>query len=95
MVNAAYAAKIAGIGKDRTSSAIVRTALALAKELDLDVVAEGVETQEQADFLLAAGCTVMQGYFLSRPVDGPTATRVVAENAMDLRRKPGADSIAA
>jgi diguanylate cyclase (GGDEF)-like protein/PAS domain S-box-containing protein len=47
--------------------AIVRSILAMAAHLRLRVVAEGVETREQADFLAANGCPVMQGYLFARP----------------------------
>lgn len=47
---------------------IVRTAIRLAHDLDIDVVAEGVETEAQYQFLLQAGCTKMQGYLISRPL---------------------------
>ena len=39
----------------------------VAKELGLDVSAEGVETAAQRDFLLASGCRVMQGFFFAKP----------------------------
>ena len=48
-------------------AAIVRMVLSMAAELKLKVVAEGVETQDQIDFLSAHGCDSMQGYFYSRP----------------------------
>ncbi|GEM_PF-1268392 len=47
---------------------IVRTVIALAQALRLDIVAEGIETAAQADLLLAMGCTVAQGYFYARPM---------------------------
>jgi len=40
----------------------------MAAKLSLVVVAEGVETQEQLEFLRAANCDLVQGYFLGRPV---------------------------
>ena len=49
-------------------SAIVRTILALANSLDLNVIAEGVETDAQMDFLVSCGCAAFQGYLFSRPV---------------------------
>lgn len=52
---------------DANSTAIVESILAVAKHLGLSVVAEGVETQAQADFLTANGCEFLQGYLFSRP----------------------------
>ena len=52
---------------DPNDAAIVRTILALAESLDLQVVAEGVETQGQLDFLRHNGCRAFQGYFFGRP----------------------------
>jgi diguanylate cyclase (GGDEF)-like protein/PAS domain S-box-containing protein len=53
---------------DPNDAAIARTILSLAHSLDLGVVAEGVETTGQHDFLLANGCTQFQGYLFGRPV---------------------------
>lgn len=56
------------IGQVKTEEALIETILLMASKLQLDVVAEGVETQEQLDFLRAAHCDLVQGYFLGRPV---------------------------
>jgi diguanylate cyclase (GGDEF)-like protein/PAS domain S-box-containing protein len=53
---------------DPNDAAIARTILSLARSLDLSVVAEGVETAGQRDFLLQCGCKAFQGYFFGRPV---------------------------
>jgi EAL domain-containing protein (putative c-di-GMP-specific phosphodiesterase class I) len=53
---------------DGDSAAIVRTIIALGHNLGLKVLAEGVETDDQVDFLLANGCDELQGYWFSRPV---------------------------
>jgi len=53
---------------DANDAAIARTVLALGHSLGLNVVAEGVETSGQRDFLLENGCTLFQGYFFGRPV---------------------------
>nr|WP_295772803.1 EAL domain-containing protein [Rhodoferax sp.] len=53
---------------DPNDAAIARTILSLAHSLDLSVVAEGVETAGQRDFLLKMGCKAFQGYFFGRPV---------------------------
>jgi EAL domain-containing protein (putative c-di-GMP-specific phosphodiesterase class I) len=53
---------------DPNDAAIARTVLALGQSFGLSVVAEGVETVGQLDFLLENGCTQFQGYLFGRPV---------------------------
>jgi diguanylate cyclase (GGDEF)-like protein len=53
---------------DASSKALVQSILAMAGHLGLRVVAEGVETQAQADFLIANDCDSMQGYLYARPM---------------------------
>ncbi|AVP56523.1 EAL domain-containing protein [Pulveribacter suum] len=53
---------------DASDAAIVRTIIALAASLDLQAIAEGVESEQQRDWLAAAGCTHFQGYLFSRPL---------------------------
>jgi EAL domain-containing protein (putative c-di-GMP-specific phosphodiesterase class I) len=55
------------IGTRREDYAIVAAIIGLAKNLDLDVVAEGVETAEQLDALRHLGCPRLQGYLFARP----------------------------
>ena len=52
---------------DRADAAIVCAVLAMARGLELEVIAEGVETEAQRDFLLAQGCAQVQGFFYARP----------------------------
>lgn len=59
---------VGGITSDPTRLAIVRAVVGLASELNLSVVAKGVETAEQAELLLALGCTRAQGFLLGRPM---------------------------
>lgn len=56
------------IAVDSSDQAIVRTIIAMAHTLNLNVIAEGVETEEQQGLLLNNGCTHYQGYFYGRPV---------------------------
>ncbi len=52
----------------RRSEVIVETIIIMAKNLGLDVIAEGVETQAQLDFLKQRGCYTYQGYYFSKPL---------------------------
>jgi diguanylate cyclase (GGDEF)-like protein len=53
---------------DPNDAAIARTVAALGQTLGLKVIAEGVETEAQRDFLAESGCHAYQGYFISRPL---------------------------
>ncbi len=55
------------IVSDTQDAAIVRAIVAMCRSLGLAVVAEGVETQTQHDYLLGCGCDILQGYLLGRP----------------------------
>jgi len=56
------------IATNSSDLAIVKTIIAMADSLHLDVIAEGVETQEQRQLLLAMGCKEYQGYLFGRPM---------------------------
>lgn len=53
---------------DKEDSAIVRTIITMSRTLGVRVIAEGVETAEQLDFLRQEGCDLAQGYYLSKPI---------------------------
>ena len=68
-----------GIGKNFKDEVITRTIISMARELGLRVVAEGVETERQVDFLLRENCPLMQGYFFYRPMDAIQVQQVFKE----------------
>lgn len=59
---------VRGIPQDKNDAAIAGAVIAMAHKLDIQVIAEGIETREQFDFLRAEGCDVAQGYYLSKPL---------------------------
>ncbi len=59
---------INGLPDSKIDVALVKTIITLAHSLDFDVVAEGVETQEQYDFLKDFNCNIAQGYLLHKPL---------------------------
>ena len=61
---------VQGVTRDKEDAALVEVIIAVAEKLDLDVVAEGVETQEQADFLKRHGQVLHQGYLYCKPMPG-------------------------
>jgi EAL domain-containing protein (putative c-di-GMP-specific phosphodiesterase class I) len=59
---------VSDLPEDRENAAITEAIIALARALDLKTIAEGVETQAQAQMLSSAGCDYLQGYLFSKPV---------------------------
>lgn len=60
---------VRGVTADPKNQAIVKSVIQMAHSLDLTVVAEGVETEEELAFLANNHCDVLQGYFISRPLN--------------------------
>jgi len=73
------------IGQLKTEEALVETILLMASKLQLAVVAEGVETQEQLEFLRAADCDLVQGYFLGRPMPAAQFREMLQRQQDELR----------
>ncbi|WP_286742146.1 EAL domain-containing protein, partial [Aquabacterium sp. UBA2148] len=82
------------------AQAIVEAVVRLAHALGLKVVAEGVETQDQADILAQLHCDELQGFLFARPMSEPTlmkwlgqrgAPMPLASNAIPLDTQPEAD----
>lgn len=63
---------------DPRNAAIAKSIILLAQSLNLSVIAEGVELQQQMDFLAAHDCDIMQGFLFSKPVDANELTRMLA-----------------
>jgi len=59
---------VRGLPDDEEDSAIARSIIALAQSLNLDIIAEGVETKEQEKFMVNNGCENIQGYLYSKPI---------------------------
>jgi EAL domain-containing protein (putative c-di-GMP-specific phosphodiesterase class I) len=66
---------VADVPGDGDQNAIVAAIVALAHALEIKVVAEGVETAMQREFLKNCGCDFLQGYLTGRPVDADSAAR--------------------
>jgi EAL domain-containing protein (putative c-di-GMP-specific phosphodiesterase class I) len=69
---------IAELGRNRKDSAIVGAVIVLASSLGMEIVAEGIETQEQADELRAIGADYGQGYLFGRPRELSDLSQLVA-----------------
>ncbi len=59
---------ISDVPKDRDDMSIVKAIIALANGLELEVIAEGVETKEQNNFMIENGCSIIQGYYYAKPM---------------------------
>jgi EAL domain-containing protein (putative c-di-GMP-specific phosphodiesterase class I) len=69
---------------DQHGAAIARTVVALGQSLGLTVIAEGVETVGQLEFLKAHGCHAFQGYLCSKPLPVGEFNRFVTQRAQEL-----------
>ncbi|MBQ8821812.1 MAG: EAL domain-containing protein, partial [Lachnospiraceae bacterium] len=54
---------------EERSKIILQTIIEMSKQLEMPVIMEGVETQEQVDFLTSIGCDMFQGFFFARPME--------------------------
>ena len=90
---------IRNLTSDPNDAVIIRTIVSLGHSLELDVVAEGVETREQMQLLRFEGCYEMQGYYFAKPMPAERASRIrpgraaarphgVSEAATGKRRRP-------
>jgi EAL domain-containing protein (putative c-di-GMP-specific phosphodiesterase class I) len=70
---------VKGILEDNRHKEIIQAIVSLTSRLNISVVAEGVETQEQVDYLKLAGCIMGQGYFFSEPLPAETTSQWLEE----------------
>ena len=75
---------MADVHEDPQSAAIASTVIDLCHALDLDIVAEGVEHQDQLDFLRARGCNVIQGFLFSAPVPEDYMARILERGILPI-----------
>ena len=71
---------ISDVTTSADDAAIVRAAIGLAHELGIEVIAEGVETAAQRDFLILAGCKLAQGYYFGKPMPAAAASERLRRN---------------
>jgi len=71
---------VSAVGDRGENSAIVRTIVNLARNLELDVIAEGVETPEQLAILRALDCELVQGYLFAAPMTPEAARAAIAKD---------------
>ena len=79
-----------GAWRDSSLRAILSASLAMARDLGLRTVAEGVEEREDWDLLRALGCDLAQGYFVARPMPGAALTDWIGGRLARRRRLEGA-----
>jgi EAL domain-containing protein (putative c-di-GMP-specific phosphodiesterase class I) len=79
---------VANLGHSQQAATIIRAVIALGRGLNLPVVAEGVETEEQRQFLASEHCNEIQGYIVGRPQPIDEYAEAVGRAPRRPRRKP-------
>ena len=65
---------------DRKAAILIESVITIATKLDMEIIAEGVESSEQGEMLMHLGCNYAQGFYYSKPVDYQTATDYIRNN---------------
>ncbi|OPH60261.1 hypothetical protein BC351_17335 [Paenibacillus ferrarius] len=71
---------VRGVQTDDKDRAMIRAIISVATSFQLHIIAEGVETEEQASFLVANGCSHIQGYYFFRPMNAEQTFAAIQEN---------------
>ena len=74
---------VADLGRDSNDAAICAAIIAMGRQLGLKIVAEGVETKEQLQFLATHGCTLAQGFYIAKPVEAPEMAKLLKIGSND------------
>ncbi|MEQ9554221.1 MAG: EAL domain-containing protein [Rhodospirillales bacterium] len=81
---------VTGLPDDRDASAVARAIISMAQNLNLHIIAEGIETENQVGFLHALGCQVGQGYLFSPPVSNEKFMELVRAGTSAFLKTPPA-----
>ncbi|WP_227394597.1 putative bifunctional diguanylate cyclase/phosphodiesterase [Jeotgalibacillus aurantiacus] len=79
---------IQDVQKTTKNQIIAKNLFRMAQEMEIDIIAEGVETQEEMEFLVSQNCSIIQGYFFSRPLT-LESLMVYSDVLAETRRKSG------
>jgi sensor c-di-GMP phosphodiesterase-like protein len=75
------------LNNDKFSRAIVSKVISMARSLDLDIIAEGVEDEKQNQFLMKSGCSIIQGHLISPAVPVSVAEKLINEYNIDKTKE--------
>jgi diguanylate cyclase (GGDEF)-like protein len=79
---------VGNIRADESDASIINAIVAMARGLDLDLIAEGVENRTQLSYLRAQGCSEAQGYLFSRPVPATELSNLLEGSGFDVLLEP-------
>jgi diguanylate cyclase (GGDEF)-like protein len=74
------------MGQRKDCAAIIQAVAGLGRQMQISTVAEGIETLDQAQTVVAAGCSELQGFYFSKPVPAAEVSGVLADCAVKLKR---------
>ena len=79
---------VTNLPDDRDAVVVVRAIVGMAKELNLNIVAEGIETKRQMEFLHGLGCHTGQGYLFFKPITNDAFMQILTAKAAEQRPHP-------